>query len=205
MTPHSSSPVETDPRFPSGKWVGFFTDRRIPGKHQMELFLTFCQQSIVGSGRDWVGAFTIDGSYQLSDGLCIWVKQYIGKHLVGYRGFNEGKGIWGAWELTDLGLTFTGGFHIWPEGMPDPTQPRLEEEADVPMDVGLPQFDQEPVPVGADSCVCTLSAEDDFLMPGLNSSWKLGFASRRPSGIAKSSGREQNAGTRVSKRRDRLP
>jgi hypothetical protein len=145
------TPLETDPRFPSGKWVGFFTDRRLPGRHQMELTLTFSQKHMVGAGRDRVGAFAVDGAYQLSDGLCVWVKQYIGRHSVGYRGFNEGKGIWGTWELTDQGYTFTGGFHIWPEGMPDPTLPDLEEEADPPVDVELPQFEREPVPVGAGS------------------------------------------------------
>jgi hypothetical protein len=28
-----------------------------------------------------------------------------------YRGFREGKGIWGTWEIT---IQFHGGFHIWP-------------------------------------------------------------------------------------------
>lgn len=134
MTPSSSS-LETDPRFPSGRWTGFFMDKRLPGKHPMEMLLTFSQGNMTGTGRDWVGPFTIDGAYQTSDGLCVWVKQYTGKHAVGYRGFNEGKGIWGTWELIWLGHTFTGGFHIWPEGMPDPTQPRLAEEADPPVEI----------------------------------------------------------------------
>ena len=127
--------AESDPRFPSGKWVGFFTDKRVPGKHQMELILNFANNTVTGSGRDFVGPFSIDGAYQLGDGLCVWVKQYKGKHAVGYRGFAEGKGIWGKWELTFQGQTATGGFHIWPEGLPDPTEPRLVEEAEVPLDV----------------------------------------------------------------------
>jgi hypothetical protein len=28
-----------------------------------------------------------------------------------YRGFREGKGIWGTWEIT---IQYHGGFHIWP-------------------------------------------------------------------------------------------
>src|SRR5580692_9324069 len=134
--------VESDPRFPSGKWGGFFTDKRKPGKHQMEMVLTFAQGKMIGSGRDMVGAFVIDGAYQLNDGKCMWIKQYVGGHAVGYRGFNEGKGIWGTWDLP--GTTSTGGFHIWPEGMSDPSQPVLEEEAELPAEV-----EQEgPVPVG---------------------------------------------------------
>jgi len=29
-----------------------------------------------------------------------------------YRGFREGKGIWGTWEITPFDH---GGFHIWPK------------------------------------------------------------------------------------------
>jgi hypothetical protein len=134
---------ETDPRFPSGKWVGFFLDRRLPGRHQMELTLTFASGRLTGDGRDRVGHFTLDGAYSTADGKCEWLKHYVKAHGVTYRGFNEGKGIWGTWELHDTGMTFTGGFHIWPEGMPDPTQPRLAEEADVPVDAPVP----EPEPV----------------------------------------------------------
>jgi len=136
--------LEPDTRFPSGKWGGFFTDRRIPGKHAMEMILSFASGKMTGSGRDRVGEFTIDGEYQVVDGKCEWVKRYIGQHAVGYHGFNEGKGIWGAWKLTDLGLTFTGGFHIWPEGMADPTQPVLDEEAEIPAEIER----EDLVPVG---------------------------------------------------------
>ena len=136
---------ESDPRFPSGKWVGFFTDKRLPGKHHMDLFLNFSQGNMTGSGRDRIGEFTINGAYQISDGLCVWVKQYVRMHAIGYRGFNEGKGIWGTWELKDRGHTFTGGFHIWPDGMPDPTQPVLEEEAEFHDEIGS----EELVPAGA--------------------------------------------------------
>jgi hypothetical protein len=125
---------ETDSRFPSGKWVGFFLDRRKPGRDQMEMTLTFADGRLSGTGRDRVGSFTFSGTYQTSDGKCEWVKQYVNAHAIIYRGFNEGKGIWGTWELRDVSGLYTGGFHIWPEGMSDPTQPRLAEEADVPVE-----------------------------------------------------------------------
>src|SRR6516225_5481717 len=91
--------LETDPRFPSGPWVGFFLQRQIPGKHQMELRLSFRQGSMTGEGRDWVGDFVIRGAYNVADGRCYWTKRYLGKHDVFYQGFNEGKGIWGQWEI----------------------------------------------------------------------------------------------------------
>ena len=49
--------LETDARFPSGRWTGFFLQVQVPGKHQMELLLTFRQGSMTGEGRDWVGEF----------------------------------------------------------------------------------------------------------------------------------------------------
>lgn len=142
----SKLPPETDPRFPSGRWVGFFLDKRMPGRHQMELLLTFAGGRLTGEGRDRVGAFTFEGSYDVADGKCGWFKRYTGRHAVRYTGFNEGKGIWGTWELRDLGATFSGGFHIWPEGMSDPTQPRLAEEADVPVEERAPATEPELVP-----------------------------------------------------------
>ena len=124
--------LETDPRFPSGPWTGFFLQPLVPGRHLMELRLTFRRGEVKGEGRDWVGAFTIRGQYTIADGKCYWTKNYTGKHDVFYKGYNEGKGIWGLWEIPSDYLQQRGGFHIWPEGMPDPTKPQLTEQADLP-------------------------------------------------------------------------
>jgi hypothetical protein len=132
----SESPqLETDPRFPSGKWVGFWIQKHPPlGRHPTELFLTFADGLLHGEGRDIVGQYTVKGRYDLADGRCHWVKHYVGKHDVYYDGFNEGKGIWGTWMIREsaLSIKLHGGFHIWPEEMPDPTERTLKEEADVP-------------------------------------------------------------------------
>ena len=144
--------LETDPRFPSGPWTGFFLQPQIPGRHLMELGLTFSNGAITGAGRDWVGHFIVRGRYDLADGKCHWTKRYVGKHDVFYRGFNEGKGIWGVWEIppgkTSSG--WRGGFHIWPEGMADPTRPQLSAEADLPVVVEETEEIAEPAgaPVG---------------------------------------------------------
>ena len=132
--------LETDPRFPSGRWTGFFLQAQgpNPGKHQMELLLTFRQGSMAGEGRGWVGKFIIKGRYATGDGKCHWSKRYLGKHDVFYQGYNEGKGIWGTWEIPpaqNMGMLFRGGFHIWPEGMADPSGNQLTEEADLPVHV----------------------------------------------------------------------
>jgi hypothetical protein len=95
----------------------------------MDLRLTFHQGVLSGDGHDRIGAFLIRGKYTVDDGKCWWTKSYIGRHDVFYQGYNEGKGIWGLWDIPP---NYRGGFHIWPVGMPDPTQPRLAESIDQP-------------------------------------------------------------------------
>ena len=144
-TPPEADPstlVEPDDRFPSGPWTGFFLWPAVPGKHRMELLLTFRAGVLSGVGRDRCGEFLVRGRYQTEDGKCWWTKKYIGKNDVAYQGFNEGKGIWGTWEIP---RDSRGGFHIWPEAMGDPTRQTLVEEADTPA--------PEPVPVGVDESV----------------------------------------------------
>ncbi len=123
--------VEADDRFPSGPWTGFFLQKLGSGRHWMELNLTFRSGTITGAGRDWVGPFAITGRYSTQDGTCRCAKRYVGKHDVSYEGYNEGRGIWGLWTIDVPPLR--GGFHIWPVGMPDPTQNRLSEEEDIPV------------------------------------------------------------------------
>lgn len=129
MNGETLTTLETDPRFPSGPWTGFFLQKSLPGKHLMELRLTFQAENMTGEGRDWVGPFLVKGRYNLNDGKCYWTKKYVDKHDVFYQGYNEGKGIWGVWEIGQLAR---GGFHIWPEGMGAPTDDHLYEEADLP-------------------------------------------------------------------------
>jgi hypothetical protein len=110
--------LEQDSRFPSGPWTGFFLQYWLPGRHSTNLSLTCQEGELTGNGRDWVGAYSVDGSYDIKSGRCEWTKQYLGKHSVTYRGVNDGHGIWGVWEIRQLGGWYVdrGGFHIWPEG-----------------------------------------------------------------------------------------
>jgi hypothetical protein len=126
--------LESDSRFPSGPWRGYFMQQFIEGRSWMDLQLTFREGSIRGEGRDWVGAFLIAGRYELESGKCWWTKKYIGKHDVAYQGYNEGKGIWGLWEIPPQ---WQGGFHIWPLAMGDPTIQKLSESIEEPQLVGV--------------------------------------------------------------------
>jgi hypothetical protein len=110
--------LEVDSRFPSGEWTGFFLQYWLPGRHKTDLDLTWQGGTLSGHGTDRVGPFTISGTYDVATGECEWTKQYVGKHSVAYRGRNDGHGIWGVWEIRQLGGLYVdrGGFHIWPEG-----------------------------------------------------------------------------------------
>lgn len=123
--------VETDPRFPTGQWTGFFLQYWFPGRHATNLWMTFRGGHLTGAGRDRVGAYTAVGSYNTDTGRCEWTKRYDGRHSVAYRGVNDGSGIRGVWELRQLGGLFTdrGGFHLWPEGTDVAEEADRTEEA----------------------------------------------------------------------------
>ncbi len=82
----------------------------------MQLLLTFANGTMSGDGNDDVGRFLIKGHYDSQSLECHWTKRYVGAHDVFYRGFREGKGIWGTWEIGNLNH---GGFHIWPKQAAD--------------------------------------------------------------------------------------
>lgn len=96
--------------FPSGQWVGFYTYAGRTRKHLMDLVLEINNGVMKGDGADGIGFFTISRNYSSQSGECTWVKQYVGRHAVDYKGYREGKGIWGTWTLAN----WKGGFHIWP-------------------------------------------------------------------------------------------
>jgi hypothetical protein len=111
--------------YPAGIWTGFFNYGRGSHPEPMDLFLHFSGGRITGEGRDPVGGFVITGAHD-AGGECHWTKTYPGSHDVAYRGFREGKGIWGLWEIAGCG---GGGFHIWPLGA-DGVAEEAEESAE---------------------------------------------------------------------------
>ena len=101
----------SDSEFPSGSWTGFYSYQQFPGKFRTDLILTFQHGRMTGEGNDTVGPFVISGHYNTASKECHWTKTYVSSHDVFYKGFREGKGIWGTWEIGELAR---GGFHIWP-------------------------------------------------------------------------------------------
>jgi hypothetical protein len=102
-------PAATEVEFPSGAWTGFYqqTGRR----YSQDMELTFDGGVVRGAGWDNLGEFVIKGSYDLESREVRWTKLYVGKHRVYYRGFREGKGIWGTWRMPGQKRA---GFHVWP-------------------------------------------------------------------------------------------
>jgi hypothetical protein len=138
--------LETDPRFPSGPWTGFFLQYWLPGRHNTDLELTAADGRLTGTGRDWVGPYTMDGTYNLATGHCEWTKQYLGKHRILYRGMSDGHGIWGVWEIRILGGFYRdkGGFHIWPEGSDASEESERTEQA--VLEIMRKEFGNRPSP-----------------------------------------------------------
>jgi hypothetical protein len=133
--PSGKNQVETDERFPSGPWVGFWLQRGITGRQWMRgMQLRFADGRVDGLGSDCVGDFTLAGKYDLETGKVMLLKHYLEQHDVAYDGQNDadGKWVWGVWTMTHGDR---GGFHLWPKGEEDPTQRRLTTEADVPAEV----------------------------------------------------------------------
>ena len=86
---------------------------------------------VSGEGSDDVGRFLIKGRYDSATCECYWTKTYIGSHDVFYRGFREGKGIWGTWEIS---VRAHGGFHIWPRQAGEGEQGEEAAEQAQPVD-----------------------------------------------------------------------
>jgi hypothetical protein len=118
MRDETAAGPEPDPRFPGGPWTGFFLQYWLPGRQRTDVDLEFAGGVLTGRGRDRVGPYTVEGTYDPLTGRCEWVKRYLGKHKVAYRGVNDGRGVWGVWEIRLLGGLYTdrGGFHLWPAG-----------------------------------------------------------------------------------------
>jgi hypothetical protein len=126
--------AETDDRFPSGPWTGFYMHHGWSEKFRQELSLSFREGVMTGEGLDGIGTFLIRGRYDCEDARCHWVKRYLGAHDVIYEGYAEGRGIWGTWKIPPLNK---GGFHIWPEGMAEGQGERTSAEEDQPAGISF--------------------------------------------------------------------
>ena len=130
--------------------------------------LTFTNGNLSGSGSDDVGRFLMKGRYDESTSECYWTKTYIGAHDVFYRGYREGKGIWGRWEIQSR---FHGGFHIWPKGAHEGDQDAVHEAESEPVDAVGVNVRADPVPracLPARFAVCRRRRKETLFDPFLH-------------------------------------
>ena len=93
------------------KWTGWWEQRYCRRRTMHNLVLDIAADSIVaGSGEDCVGPFTFKGEFR-HDGTVSLIKQYVGRHWVGYEGENSDEGIFGTWYIPGCD---TGRFVLWP-------------------------------------------------------------------------------------------
>ena len=101
---------------PSGAWRGFWQQEGY-GRQPMEEFqLVFAGGEVRGRGIDVIGPFTIRGECE-ADGTIAFVKQYLAKHAVIYRGQSDGEGsILGTWCIENdiFGVVYKGPFLMQP-------------------------------------------------------------------------------------------
>ena len=121
-----------DDLFPSGPWTGFYNYTGPEDRHRMDLYLDFAKGRMTGDGTDNIGLFLIKGGYQAASRECEWTKEYPGSHQVFYRGYRDGHGIWGTWEIPPFSR---GGFHIWPRRASDGEQEEQTTEVEKPVTV----------------------------------------------------------------------
>jgi len=100
----------------------------------MDLDLSFANGNMTGSGSDNIGPFSITGRYDPANQECYWTKSYLDAHDVFYRGFREGKGIWGTWEI---GIFGRGGFHIWPLHSGESEEQTTAAQREEPVEAGV--------------------------------------------------------------------
>lgn len=110
MSGQRSNHHETDKRFPSGLWMGYWMQGFIKGK--MQLTLEFIDGTVSGEGTDPVGSFTMKGIYSLKHNMVSMVKQYHGAHSVGYCGCAADGGLNGTWRIPRFPETDE--WRLWP-------------------------------------------------------------------------------------------
>lgn len=117
--PISDEQHETDDRFPTGEWTGFYVQPDGRRRYRMDFVLEFVESKISGKGDDPVGEFTISGAYDATTGECSWTKQYVGQHGVEYAGAALHRGIVGQWRVPGMPEVWTGPFFVWPRALGD--------------------------------------------------------------------------------------
>lgn len=140
----ASAGLETDERFPSGPWIGYYQQWNTQARQR--LVLSFKPDGtapvedgpahagkITGGGRDPGGQFFVIGTYHTGSGK-VELRKVYPEHQVEYSGIHNGDGIEGNWVIRYAMIPDDRGiFHIWPDasGMGE----GMRREAEEPLEV----------------------------------------------------------------------
>lgn len=125
MIENAPTPPPPSNCLPSGEWTGFYVENHRKERSWMHLYLQIGGGQIDGEGTDYVGPWSIQGHYDLSRSQCDWIKTYLGKHQVQYRGQITESGIQGIWNIRGRNQ---GPFHIWPQSRSELTKMFLADD-----------------------------------------------------------------------------
>lgn len=82
-------------------WRGYWLHEGQKGPMDIDEFIIeACPNGrVLGKGKDMVGEFTFEGTFDPSNRSCTFVKQYIGQHQIFYQGTldSTATGIEGHW------------------------------------------------------------------------------------------------------------
>ena len=92
--------------------------RRFLGKSTCESSISTAKSDVLTNNVSFLTGATYTSFEPLDQlkNISPWTKTYPGSHDVHYRGFQEGKGIWGTWKSAS---SPTADFYIWPKGEPE--------------------------------------------------------------------------------------
>lgn len=96
----------------SGPWVGQWIQGDVRGT--MRMLLVIHGGSVLGSGADFDGGFSIVGDYELTQQRVVLVKRYADLQVT-YLGVWDGDMISGSSTINGEDFLDSGSFEMWPE------------------------------------------------------------------------------------------
>ena len=109
MSDDRTTRLETDKRYPSGLWIGYWMQGFIFRREQMTL--TFSGGKVTGDGSDSLGAFRISGCYCVDTGAVSLRKTYDKCPDVSHAGETGEFCIYGTRQID--GIQQEGDWRIW--------------------------------------------------------------------------------------------
>src|SRR5262245_53717131 len=90
-------PAASQSIFRSGHGEGWYGQNN--HRHPQELDCVFSDGRMFGHGTDGIGAFMVFGTYDAEAGKAVWLKRYLGRHIVHYSATVVNHKLEGRWFI----------------------------------------------------------------------------------------------------------